>query len=112
MAQDTANFYDKLFNHSKILFLCQFKDVLQDVLQYCLRYQLNSKLKNVIYNRQFSFNFIINKGIALDFRYSEKDKESFSWLIVTVIIHRLAFYHGPDLSLAMVMWPPCWKMTQ
>ena len=21
------------------------------------------------------------------------------------------FYHGPDVSRAMVMWPPCWKVT-
>ena len=21
------------------------------------------------------------------------------------------FYHGPDVSLAMVMWPPCWRVT-
>ena len=77
-------------------YFCVSTRIRQDVSQYCLRYQLNSTLKNVIYNRQFSFNFIINKGIALDFRYSEKDKESFSWLIVTVIIHRLAFYHVSD----------------
>ena len=22
------------------------------------------------------------------------------------------FYHGPDVSLAMVMWPPCWNVTK
>ena len=24
---------------------------------------------------------------------------------------KYGFYHGPDVSRAMVMWPPCWKMT-
>ena len=22
-----------------------------------------------------------------------------------------SFYHGPDVSRAMVMWPPCWRVT-
>ena len=25
---------------------------------------------------------------------------------------RTLFYHGPDVSRAMVMWPPCWRMTR
>ena len=24
----------------------------------------------------------------------------------------VSFYHGPDISRAMVMWPPCWRVTE
>ena len=29
----------------------------------------------------------------------------------TFYCHLNTFYYGPDVSRAMVMWPPCWKVT-
>ena len=33
-----------------------------------------------------------------------------SWAGSRVLLY-IYFYHGPNISRAMVMWPPCWGVT-